>query len=165
MRSWSSSPAQGRGVWLIGWWAPGPTMLSPSSPLKRSIFTANILKGIKYGVCNQYSTSNIMDHWSLQSRLPTLSVWRWASHLTRTVYYFHKHTSRLGISSGYEGLMMANTWSEMRESRAWWPERRRGRISWYSGISPGQWTASWIWSWGRAPAWPCFGGDPTHRSQ
>ena len=106
-----------------------------------------------------------MDHWSLQSRLPTLSVWTWASLFTRTVYYFHKHTSRLGISSGYEGLMMANTWSEKRESRAWWPERRRGRISWYSDISPGQWTTSWIWSWGRAPAWPCFGGDPTHRSQ
>ena len=118
--------------------------------------------GIKFGVCNQYSTSNIIDHWrrSVQSPLPTLSVWTWASHLTRTVYYFHKHTSRLGISSGYEGLMMANTWSEKRESRAWWPERRRGRISWYSDISPGQWTTSWIWSWGRAPVWPCFEGDP-----
>ena len=27
-------------------------MLSPSSPLRRSIFTANLSMGIKYGVCN-----------------------------------------------------------------------------------------------------------------
>ena len=78
MRSWSSSPAPGRGVWLVRWWALGSSMLSLLSPLKRSICIVKTflcyLKGIKYGICNLDSPTHEMSIQRKSSIIVTLSI-------------------------------------------------------------------------------------------